>query len=255
MPATKVRKIWVGGELVVEGSSEHKAAVAAGAKPGAATTAPATPAPANAGPAATATGEPVSPDKATTGKKLDGVSEGLAKAVKSAATEYMAVSGKPVTVTSAYRSPEEQQKLYENSLNGKSPYPAAPPGKSKHGQGNAVDIDSSIANAMDQQGLLAKYGLARPVPNDPVHLELAKGMAEGGITSGPTSGYQANLQGTNAVVPLPSGQQIPVDMPEFNTNLTDQTQILSQQLAKLDDLVRVMQTQVGVSTKILQSAN
>ena len=125
----------------------------------------------------------------------------------------------------------------------------------KFGWVRAVDIDSSIANAMDQQGLLAKYGLGRPVPNDPVHLELAKGMAEGGIASGPTSGYQANLQGTNAVVPLPSGQQIPVDMPEFNTNLTDQTQILSQQLAKLDDLVRVMQTQVGVSTKILQSAN
>ena len=228
---------------------------AVGAGPGDETGGAKSGATANAGPAAPATGTPVSPDKAITGKGLDGVSEGLAKAVKAAATEYMAVSGKPVTVTSAYRSPEEQQKLYENSLNGKSPYPAAPPGKSKHGQGNAVDIDSSIANAMDQQGLLAKYGLGRPVPNDPVHLELAKGMAEGGIASGPTSGYQANLQGTNAVVPLPSGQQIPVDMPEFNTNLTDQTQILSQQLAKLDDLVRVMQTQVGVSTKILQSAN
>jgi hypothetical protein len=91
------------------------------------------------------------------------------------------------------------------------------------------------------------------VPNDPVHIELAKGYADGGVATGPTSGYKAELQGTNAVVPLPSGQQIPVEMPEFNTNLADQTQILTQQLAKLDELMRVMQAQVGVSTKILQS--
>lgn len=117
----------------------------------------------------------------------------------------------------------------------------------------AVDIDSSVANALDQKGLLAKYGLARPVPNDPVHIELAKGYADGGIATGPTSGYKAELQGTNAVVPLPSGQQIPVEMPEFNTNLAEQTQVLTQQLSKLDELMRIMQTQVGVSTKILQS--
>ena len=205
--------------------------------------------------AAPASGATLSPDKAVTGKDLAGVNGQLAGAVKAAATEFMAISGKPVTVTSAVRTPEEQEKLWADYQAGKAKYPVAPPGKSKHDRGAALDIDSSTADAMDQKGLLAKYGLGRPVPNDPVHIELAKGMAEGGIASGPTSGYQANLQGTNAVVPLPSGQQIPVDMPEFNTNLTDQTQILSQQLAKLDDLVRVMQTQVGVSTKILQSAN
>ena len=222
-----------------------------GMKAGAAST-PAAPAVAKGG-AAPPTSGGVDPNKAVTGKDLSGVNEGLAGAIKSAATEFMAVTGKQVTVTSSIRTPEEQQALWDNFKAGKSKYPAAPPGKSKHDRGEAVDIDSAVANALDQQGLLSKYGLSRPVPNDPVHIELAKGYADGGVATGPTSGYKAELQGTNAVVPLPSGQQIPVEMPEFNTNLADQTQILTQQLAKLDELMRVMQAQVGVSTKILQS--
>ena len=223
-----------------------------GMKAGAAPTPAAAPAVAKGG-AAPPTGGGVDPSKAVTGKDLSGVNEGLAGAIKSAATEFMAVTGKQVTVTSSIRTPEEQQALWDNFKAGKSKYPAAPPGKSKHDRGEAVDIDSAVANALDQQGLLSKYGLSRPVPNDPVHIELAKGYADGGVATGPTSGYKAELQGTNAVVPLPSGQQIPVEMPEFNTNLADQTQILTQQLAKLDELMRVMQAQVGVSTKILQS--
>ena len=223
-----------------------------GMKAGAASTPAAAPAVAKGG-AAPPTSGGVDPNKAVTGKDLSGVNEGLAGAIKSAATEFMAVTGKQVTVTSSIRTPEEQQALWDNFKAGKSKYPAAPPGKSKHDRGEAVDIDSAVANALDQQGLLSKYGLSRPVPNDPVHIELAKGYADGGVATGPTSGYKAELQGTNAVVPLPSGQQIPVEMPEFNTNLADQTQILTQQLAKLDELMRVMQAQVGVSTKILQS--
>jgi hypothetical protein len=243
-PAKPAAPAETGGGVAVGGMK-------GGMKAGAAST-PAAPAVAKGG-AAPPTSGGVDPNKAVTGKDLSGVNEGLAGAIKSAATEFMAVTGKQVTVTSSIRTPEEQQALWDNFKAGKSKYPAAPPGKSKHDRGEAVDIDSAVANALDQQGLLSKYGLSRPVPNDPVHIELAKGYADGGVATGPTSGYKAELQGTNAVVPLPSGQQIPVEMPEFNTNLADQTQILTQQLAKLDELMRVMQAQVGVSTKILQS--
>ena len=38
------------------------------------------------------------------------------------------------------------------------------------------------------------------------------GYASGGITSGSTSGYPAMLHGTEAVVPLPNGRSIPVEM-------------------------------------------
>jgi len=81
------------------------------------------------------------------------------------------------------------------------------------------------------------------------------GYQFGGIASGPTSGYTATLHGTEAVVPLPNGKTIPVEMAGFSNNLADQTSLMSQQLEKLDELVRVMQNQVSVSTKILQAAN
>ena len=40
----------------------------------------------------------------------------------------------------------------------------------------------------------------------------ALGFSEGGIASGPTSGYPAILHGTEAVVPLPDGRSIPVSI-------------------------------------------
>jgi len=43
-------------------------------------------------------------------------------------------------VTSGYRSPTEQARLYRRFLAGASRYPAAPPGKSYHEYGRAIDI-------------------------------------------------------------------------------------------------------------------
>jgi hypothetical protein len=83
-----------------------------------------------------------------------------------------------------------------------------------------------------------------------IHAEVSAMM--GGIATGPSSGYQAMLHGTEAIVPLPDGKKIPVDMPGFTSSLADQSSIMTQQLSKLDDLVRVMQRQVEVSSKILQ---
>ena len=39
-----------------------------------------------------------------------------------------------------------------------------------------------------------------------------QGYATGGVARGSTSGYPATLHGTEAVVPLPNGRAIPVDM-------------------------------------------
>jgi hypothetical protein len=83
-----------------------------------------------------------------------------------------------------------------------------------------------------------------------IHAEVSAMM--GGIATGPSSGYRATLHGTEAIVPLPDGRKIPVDMPGFTSSMSDQSSILTQQLSKLDDLVRVMQRQVEVSSKILQ---
>jgi hypothetical protein len=80
------------------------------------------------------------------------------------------------------------------------------------------------------------------------------GYKFGGVASGPTSGYTATLHGTEAIVPLPDGKTIPVEMPGFGSRLEGQSSLMSQQLDKLDELVRIMQNQVSVSTKILQAA-
>jgi hypothetical protein len=82
-----------------------------------------------------------------------------------------------------------------------------------------------------------------------IHAEIS--AANGAILSGPTSGYRPNLtmHGTEAIVPLNSSAA------QSAFGGSDQTSLMSAQLDKLDELVRVMQNQVSVSTKILQAAN
>lgn len=96
---------------------------------------------------------------------------------------------------------------------------------------------------------MAKHGLQRPVAGDPVHIT---GYRKGGIASGPQSGYQTMLHGTEAVVPLPDGKSIPVEMPNILNGLTDETDLIAQQLIKMDDIMRVMQQQISISDKILK---
>jgi muramidase (phage lysozyme) len=73
-------------------------------------------------------------------------------------------------------------------------------------------------------------------------------FANGGIASGPSSGYQAMLHGTEAVVPLQDGRSIPVT----NTSSPEQMGAMSAQLDKLDELISVMKNQLSVSSRILQ---
>jgi hypothetical protein len=164
-----------------------------------------------------------------------------------AATEYNQITGKNVEVTSARRDRAKQAELYQAYKEGRSRFPASPPGSSKHELGLAVDIAEATAEEMDRMGLLHKYGLSRPVRNDPVHIEASAEL--GGILSGPKSGYQAMLHGTEAVVPLPNSRSIPVEVRNQDSSM------MSAQLDKLDELVRVMQNQLSISTKILQATN
>ena len=180
------------------------------------------------------------------GKSLDGINPGLVDALTQAVMAY----GKPVTVTSAVRSLEDQQRLYNDYISGKSPYPAAKPGESKHGAGNAVDLDSADANALAAGGFLAQFGLGRPVKGDPVHIQQIS-AANGAILSGPTSGYQPNLtmHGTEAIVPLDSPAAQSMGMGG------DSSGLMAAQLEKLEEMVSVMKNQLAVSQKIMQYAS
>jgi hypothetical protein len=76
----------------------------------------------------------------------------------------------------------------------------------------------------------------------------SSGFRFGGIASGPSSGYQAMLHGTEAIVPLSDGRSIPVT----NTSSPEQIGAMSAQLDKLDELISVMKNQLSVSSRILQ---
>jgi hypothetical protein len=63
-----------------------------------------------------------------------------------------------------------------------------------------------------------------------------KGKADGGISVGPLSGYLEKLHGTEAVVPLPDGKNIPVVMSQNNSSDIMQD-LLSKQLSLLQEML------------------
>ena len=116
------------------------------------------------------------------------------------AQAYNATTGKKLQVNSAFRTPEEQAGVNSGTN------PKAAPGKSKHNIGRAVDIQSAQVRDLDASGLLQQFGF-KTLANDPPHIF----MRDGGVATGPESGYPATLHGTEAVIPLKNGA-VPVSL-------------------------------------------
>lgn len=87
--------------------------------------------------------------------------------------------------------------------------------------------------------------------------------ANGGISSGPLSGYQAQLHGTEAVVPLPDGKSIPVEMKDSSNAAT--AKLMSQVVEELQrgnqlsatnfqNLIRAMKDGNNLTSGILQNS-
>lgn len=172
----------------------------------------------------------------------------LEPAVKNAflqmARDYSNLTGDKLQINSAFRSPEEQAAIDPGAN------PKAAPGMSLHNVGRALDIQSTQRAKLEEYGLLAKYGF-KTLPNDPPHIF----MQTGGVATGPRSGYAAMLHGTEAVVPLPDGKTIPVEMPNLDRNMQEQVSMMGAQLVALEELVRYMRDNNSISAKILQAAN
>jgi len=100
------------------------------------------------------------------GAKIEQLQEPVRRNLEAMAEEFKAMTGRPLTVNSAYRSREEQARLYME----KGPGLAAPPGRSLHERGLAVDVSSIDARKLEELGLLQKYGFARTLPHEPWHL-------------------------------------------------------------------------------------
>ncbi len=133
---------------------------------------------------------------------------------------------------------------------------------SLHGQGKALDFtltDPTKAAAVADMirsipgitKVIDEYANpSRSATGGHIHAEIS--AANGAILSGPMSGYKPNLtmHGTEAIVPLNKSAA----SGGFSDS-SSSSDMLARQLDKLDELVRVMQSQVSVSTKILQASS
>lgn len=75
-------------------------------------------------------------------------------------------------VTSTKRTWAEQERLYQRFLAGKSQFPAAPPGRSKHQLGLAIDIVFDVPGGLEVAVRSAGIHLLRWAgPGDSVHFD------------------------------------------------------------------------------------
>lgn len=142
-------------------------------------------------------------------------------------------AGIPLQITSAYRSPEVQARLYENALaKYGSPEAArkwvAPPGRSQHNHGTAVDfaVNGSLlrdANSPEAQWIAAnaaKYGLAVPMDWEPWQVELAGargGNALAGVSTGAPAPQNALAQAQAPEDQFPRLNAVQLDARDFQT--------------------------------------
>ena len=133
-------------------------------------------------------------------------------------------------------------------------------GSSQHTKGLALDFALGQAPSAEQgakiadmlRGLGANY--VQDEYNNPSskatagHFHASVSAKNGAILSGPLGGYKPNLtmHGTEAIVPLNSGGGAGGSIGGSDPA------IMMAQLEKLDELVSVMKSQVGISTKLLQ---
>lgn len=97
--------------------------------------------------------------------------EGLVPELAEALAAAGRVLGRPVPVTSGWRSGAEQQRLYDDRASNR--YPVARPGTSMHERGRAVDVPRWFVARL--ASVSSRVGLCHPWPTtDPVHFELCR---------------------------------------------------------------------------------
>jgi len=133
--------------------------------------------------------------------------------------------GIPVTVTSAYRSMQEQQKLRTRWERGENPYPANRPGESSHNWG--MGFDSSVPpqwqSAWNQ--IRSEAGFQIYPEKDKVHAEYPDWRAEVQGQEPPRSAAEAAARGTGATVALGMPGMPPMAFPQAVATASARTAI------------------------------
>ena len=196
--------------------------------------------------------------------------EALDPAVKDSFINMIAEYGKPVQINAAMRDVEEQQQMWDdakpdpnnpNKRRNSQGNPVAPPGRSRHNYGRALDLNRNQVSDLASTGLLTKYGF-NTIPDDPPHIEMAK---MGGVFDGPESGYPVMLHGKEAVVPenqLKAVKTLLENVTKENLSsalpTTTNTTVASQpenDNRLLVDLYNIMDDKFSTMISILSSSN
>ena len=157
--------------------------------------------------------------------------DALAPKVKENFMAMIKEYGKGVTVTSAFRSFEEQAQVDSGGR------PKAKPGSSLHNVGSAIDLDQTDVAALQASGLLGKYGF-QGLANDPVHIQA---MDKGGSL----------LSGETALV----GEKGPeiVSGPGNVTSTANTNKVFVEMNKHLADLVKITKDHKYTSEKMLRA--
>jgi len=100
-----------------------------------------------------------------------GPTKGLAAAMRAALARAEQLLGRPVPITSGFRSTEAQSALYDGRAS--NPYPVAPPGSSMHERGLAIDVPADFVATL--LAVAPRAGLCQPYPaDDPIHFEVCR---------------------------------------------------------------------------------
>ena len=113
-----------------------------------------------------------------------------------------------------------------------------------------------VETAKSTVGLLAKILTEASIPlrakeiigNALSTVDLGVGLAKGGVSSGPISGYQELLHGTEAVVPLPDNRSIPVSLDSSSL-----TTAIERNSGLLSDMISEIRKGNSISSGILQN--
>lgn len=187
-------------------------------------------------------------DRSGSKANFEALDDAFQNAVTKAAEEYNSVTGKKIKINSATRDPADQERIYAESVAAGRPgisptgMPIGKPGTSRHERGLAIDIQ----NYNDPQAVAAfnRQGLFQKVPNDPVHFQ----FEEGGVASGPRSGYGATLHGDEAVIPLNNGAGNFVKL--FESMAESNRAMVSM----MQEMVSAQKNSVDVQQKMLRMA-
>lgn len=89
---------------------------------------------------------------------------------------WLIAQAQGVFLTSGYRTPRHQTRLYRRFLNGQHPFPVLPPGRSKHEKGLAVDLWGDQAELARLGAIWRKAGGIWGGSQDPIHFEAGSAM-------------------------------------------------------------------------------